>query len=247
MFAKNMMEGNVPHPTFVDVINNNEYNEPIKTEGLRDDLDEQDQNDVGIKRRLAFLDLMIESAYHGAELSDDEIKEEVDTIMFEGHDTTAAGSSFVLCLLGIHQHIQQKVFDEQQKMFGSTNRPATFNDTLEMKYLERVILETLRMFPPVPVIARRVNEDVKLGKIRRLNIVEYHLVNLNRWQLTKVSKELTIPAGATVVIGTYKVHRRGEIYNFPDVFDPDNFLPERCQNRHHYGFIPFSAGPRSCV
>lgn len=145
MFTKNMAEGNVPQPTFADVINNNnEVDIPLKSEGLRDDLDEQDQNDVGIKRRLAFLDLMIESAYHGAELTDSEIKEEVDTIMFEGHDTTAAGSSFVLCLLGIHQGIQQTVYEEQLKIFEGSDRRATFNDTLEMKYLERVILETLR-------------------------------------------------------------------------------------------------------
>lgn len=166
MFAKNMAEGNVPKPTFEDVINNNNDADIYsKSDGLRDDLDEQDQHDVGIKRRLAFLDLMIESAYHGADLSDEEIKEEVDTIMFEGHDTTAAGSSFVLCLLGIHRDIQKTVLEEQQKIFGNSDRRATFNDTLEMKYLERVILETLRMYPPVPIIARRVNEDVQLGKL----------------------------------------------------------------------------------
>lgn len=62
-----------------------------------------------------------------------------------------------------------------------------------------------------------------------------------------VSKDLVIPAGATVAIGTFKIHRRWDLYPFPDKFNPDNFLPERCQNRHYYGFIPFSAGPRSCV
>ncbi|XP_037028673.1 cytochrome P450 4g15-like [Bradysia coprophila] len=226
IFAQNMAEGNIPLPTFVDVINNNNTVPDVssKADGLRDDLDDQDQYDVGIKRRLAFLDLMIESAYHGAELTDAEIKEEVDTIMFEGHDTTAAGSSFVLCLLGIHLDIQRLVFEEQQNIFGNSDRRATFNDTLEMKYLERVILETLRLYPPVPIIARRVNEDVKL-----------------------VTNDIVIPAGATVVIGTFKTHRRFDLYYYADKFNPDNFLPERCQNRHYYGYIPFSAGPRSCV
>lgn len=58
---------------------------------------------------------------------------------------------------------------------------------------------------------------------------------------------MTVPAGATVVIGTFKVHRLAETYPNPDKFDPDNFLPERSANRHYYSFIPFSAGPRSCV
>lgn len=61
------------------------------------------------------------------------------------------------------------------------------------------------------------------------------------------SSDLTVPSGATVVIGTFKVHRQPDIYTNPDKFDPDNFLPERSANRHYYSFIPFSAGPRSCV
>lgn len=92
---------------------------------------------------------MIESAKNGANLNDTDIKEEVDTIMFEGHDTTAAGSSFVLCLMGIHQDVQERVYKEIYQIFGDSNREATFNDTMEMKYLERVIMESLRLYPPV--------------------------------------------------------------------------------------------------
>ncbi|XP_049778086.1 cytochrome P450 4g15 [Schistocerca cancellata] len=192
--------------------------------GLRDDLDEQDENDVGQKKRLAFLDLMIESAQNGVVLTDEEIKEEVDTIMFEGHDTTAAGSSFFLSLMGIHQDIQDKVIQELDEIFGDSDRPATFQDTLEMKYLERCILETLRMFPPVPIIARQLHEELKLA-----------------------SMDVTLPAGCTVVVGTYKIHHREDIYPNPEVFNPDNFIPEKTADRHYYAFIPFSAGPRSCV
>lgn len=85
--------------------------------------------------------------------------------ILQGHDTTAAGSSFVLCLLGVHTNIQVKVYDELYEIFGDSNRPVTFADTLQMKYLERVILESLRMYPPVPVIARKLKRDVKICKI----------------------------------------------------------------------------------
>ncbi|KAJ8976564.1 hypothetical protein NQ317_016358 [Molorchus minor] len=85
---------------------------------IRDDLDENDENDVGEKRRLPFLDFMVEASQtQGNQLSDDEIKEEVDTIMFEGHDTTAAASSFVLSVLGVHHDIQDKVFQELKDIF----------------------------------------------------------------------------------------------------------------------------------
>lgn len=190
---------------------------------LKDDLD-VDENDVGEKKRLAFLDLLLESAENGALISDEEIKNQVDTIMFEGHDTTAAGSSFFLSMMGVHQHIQDKVIQELDDIFGDSDRPATFQDTLEMKYLERCLMETLRMYPPVPIIARSLKQDLKLA-----------------------SSDLIVPAGATITVATFKLHRLESIYPNPDVFDPDNFLPEKQANRHYYAFVPFSAGPRSCV
>ncbi|KAH8238213.1 hypothetical protein KR032_001217 [Drosophila birchii] len=191
--------------------------------GLKDDLDVED-NDIGEKKRLAFLDLMLESAQNGALITDTEIKEQVDTIMFEGHDTTAAGSSFFLSLMGIHQGIQDRVLAELDTIFGDSQRPATFQDTLEMKYLERCLMETLRMYPPVPLIARELQEDLKLN-----------------------SGNYVIPRGATVTVATVLLHRNPKVYANPNVFDPDNFLPERQANRHYYAFVPFSAGPRSCV
>lgn len=226
-FDERYSEGQVPSPSLSEIISNENFGDEDKNQtktGLRDDLDENDENDIGEKRRLAFLDLMIEAAKSGANINNNDIKEQVDTIMFEGHDTTAAGSSFVLCLLGIHQEIQDRVYNEIKHIFGESDRDATFADTLEMKYLERVIKESLRMYPPVPVIARQINEDVRLP-----------------------SENVVAPAGCTVVVATLKLHRREDIYKNPNVFDPDNFLPEKAANRHYYSYIPFSAGPRSCV
>ncbi|XP_057340862.1 cytochrome P450 4g15-like [Microplitis mediator] len=190
----------------------------------RDDLDEIDENDVGEKRRLAFLDLLLELNRNGSTLTEEEVREEVDTIMFEGHDTTAAGSSFTLCVLGVHKDIQERVYEELNGIFKGSDRPCTFQDTLEMKYLERVIMESLRMFPPVPAIARQLNEDVKIA-----------------------TGGYVLPRGSTVIITPYQIHRLEEYYPNPEVFDPDRFLPEYTQNRHYYAYVPFSAGPRSCV
>jgi cytochrome P450 family 4 len=235
IFNKNLSEGNLPSPSFQEIVRNNEEVDLAvkkakakaqKVTGLRDDLDDIDENDIGEKRRLAFLDLMIETSHFNPDqLSQDEIKNQVDTIMFEGHDTTAAGSSFALCMLGCYKNIQEKVMEEQRRIFGNNfNREVTFADTIEMKYLERVILETLRMYPPVPIIARKLNQDIKLA-----------------------SENYTVPANTTIMIGTFKLHRRPDIFPNPDKFDPDNFLPERASSRHYYSYIPFSAGPRSCV
>ncbi|KAG5323942.1 C4G15 protein, partial [Acromyrmex heyeri] len=191
--------------------------------GLKDDLDIED-NDVGEKKRQAFLDLLMEAGQNGTVLTDEEVKEQVDTIMFEGHDTTAAASSFFLSIMGCHPDIQEKVIQELDEIFGDSDRPATFQDTLEMKYLERCLMETLRMYPPVPIIARTIKTDLKLA-----------------------SGDYTIPAGSTVIVTTFKMHRQPHLYPNPEIFDPDNFLPEKTANRHYYAFVPFSAGPRSCV
>ncbi|KAG8040378.1 hypothetical protein G9C98_000949 [Cotesia typhae] len=191
--------------------------------GLKDDLD-VDDNDVGEKKRLAFLDLLMEAGQNGTVLTEQEVKEQVDTIMFEGHDTTAAGSSFFLSMMGCHPDIQEKVIQELDQIFGDSDRPCTFQDTLEMKYLERCLMETLRLYPPVPIIARQIKTDLKLA-----------------------SGDYTVPGGCTVVVGTFKMHRLPHLYPDPDTFNPDNFLPEKTANRHYYAFIPFSAGPRSCV
>ncbi|KAL6440484.1 hypothetical protein ACFW04_003185 [Cataglyphis niger] len=216
-------------PESLNMTNNEENDKNIATKYtklhyVRDDLDEIDENDIGEKRRLAFLEMMLDLKKNGGQMTDEEIREEVNTIMFEGHDTTAAGSSFALCALGNHQDIQARVHEELDTIFGDSDRPCTFQDTLEMKYLERVILESLRLFPPVPLIARKLNEDVKI-----------------------ITGDYILPKTATVVIAQFAVHRSEKYYPNPTVFNPDNFLPEKMQQRHYYSFIPFSAGPRSCV
>lgn len=66
--------------------------------------------------------------------------------------------------MGCHQDIQEKVIQELDEIFGDSDRPVTFQDTLEMKYLERCLMETLRLFPPVPLIAREIKNDLKLGQ-----------------------------------------------------------------------------------
>jgi len=59
--------------------------------------------------------------------------------------------------------------------------------------------------------------------------------------------QYTIPAGITIYIQKYSLHRHPECYPNPEEFNPDNFLPERVRERHPYAYIPFSAGPRNCI
>jgi len=74
--------------------------------------------------------------------------------------------------MGCHPDIQEKVIQELDEIFGDSDRPATFQDTLEMKYLERCLMETLRMYPPVPIIARTIKTDLKLGEFLKLECMK---------------------------------------------------------------------------
>lgn len=146
---------------------------------------------------MAFLDLLIEASQDGTLISDEEIKEQVDTIMFEGHDTTAAASSYFLTLMGIHQDIQAKVVQELDEIFRGTNRPTTFNDTLEMKYLERCLLETLRLYPPVPIIGRQLNEDLKLGRLCKSSLDQQSFKLLNSCSVRELHNTSRMHCGNT--------------------------------------------------
>ncbi|XP_066993573.2 cytochrome P450 4C1 [Anabrus simplex] len=180
------------------------------------------EGDFGEKKRMALLDLLLQCSQNGTPLSNDDIREETDTFMFEGHDTTASGISFCLYLLSQHQDVQEKAVQEIREVIGDSDRHATFRDLQELKYLERVLKEAQRIYPSVPAFARELDDDIQLGG---------H----------------TLPAGTNIMIMEYYMNKHPGHFPDPDKFNPDRFLPENCEGRHPYAYVPFSAGPRNCV
>ncbi|KAK4313960.1 hypothetical protein Pmani_014705 [Petrolisthes manimaculis] len=181
-----------------------------------------DDEIIGKKRRLAFLDLLLEYSEEGRGLSDEDIREEVDTFMFEGHDTTAAAINWSLYLLGCHPEIQARVHEELDMIFSSPDQPVTMAELREMKLTENCIKEALRLFSSVPFLARELQEEAVIDNYR-------------------------IPEGTTVMVVTYRLHRDPDQFPDPERFDPDRFLPENVSKRHPYAYVPFSAGPRNCI
>ena len=105
-------------------------------------------DDVGGKRKHAFLDLLLQSKVDGKPLDAEDIREEVDTFMFEGHDTTTSGISFCLLNIAKHPEVQQRVYEEFQEVLGD-NKSITMQDLNQLHYLEKVIKESLRLYPSV--------------------------------------------------------------------------------------------------
>lgn len=129
------------------------------------------ENDCGIRRKLALLDVLFQSTIDGKPLNDMEIREEVDTFVFEGHDTTTSGVSFCLYNLAKHPKVQQKALEEIKSVVGDdVSKPVTQKVLNDLHYLELVIKESLRIFPSVPLFAREAQEDVEISECyRKLN------------------------------------------------------------------------------
>eukprot|EP00794_Sanderia_malayensis_P012110 gene12110-13361_t len=174
------------------------------------------------KKRLSFLDILLHN-YENAEIDMNGIREEVDTFMFEGHDTTAAGIFWTIYLLGRHPDALKKVQEEVDRVWNGKGEKTLLDLSKEFEYLTCVIKESLRMYPSVPLYARAVNEDIDLGK------------------------GLVLPSGSTFGIATFMVHRHPDFWDDPDDFKPERFLKENTTKRHPFAYIPFSAGPRNCI
>ncbi|XP_025831460.1 cytochrome P450 4d2 [Agrilus planipennis] len=178
---------------------------------------------LGIKKKLAFLDLLLQATVDGKPLSDTDLREEVDTFMFEGHDTTASAISFILYMLSKHKDVQEKIIQELNMIYADdTSRSCNHADLLQMKYLEAVIKETLRLYPSVPLFARQATEDI-------------------------IYENTLIPCGTRLSIFAFGIMRDPDLFPEPEKFDPDRFLYKTRNVQFPYAYIPFSAGPRNCI
>ncbi|XP_026817199.1 cytochrome P450 4C1-like [Rhopalosiphum maidis] len=176
------------------------------------------------KKLKVFLDTLFELNEAGANFSDDDIKDEVVTMMIGGSETSAITICFSLLLLAIYPDIQNKVYDEIYEIFHDDDETITVEDTTKLVYLEQVLKETLRLFPVLPLIFRELQDNVKI-----------------------VSDDHILPKGTTCIISILGTHHFSELYPNPWKFNPDNFDPENVASRHKYSFIAFSGGPRGCI
>jgi len=120
-------------------------------------------NNYGTQKRVAFLDMLLKIKHTDGTLTFNDIQEEVDTFMFEGHDTTTSAASWTTHLLGSHPEIQKKVQDELDSVLQGSERHLTNEDLGNLKYLECVIKEGLRLFPPVSFHGRKMSEDTTIS------------------------------------------------------------------------------------
>lgn len=140
-----------------------------------------------------------------------------------GFETSSTTATYCLYELAQYQDIQDKIrqeIDEMLKHHGGL----TYNAVNEMTYLHKVVNETMRKYPPVPVLNRVCTKEIDLP-----------------------TTNIHVPEGTSITIPVFGLHRDSSIYPHPDKFDPERFNAENIAARHPYAYLPFGEGPRVCI
>ena len=157
----------------------------------------------------------------GQGLSPKQIRDEVITFLLAGHETTSNALTWTFYLLSEHPEIRRKVIEEVRSNIPSSGN-ITIADLEKLSLTGRVLQESLRLYPPAWIVERTAISDDIIG-------------------------ETKIAAGSLVSICTYAVHHSPILWDNPEKFDPDRFLPENEAKRHNFAYIPFGGGPRICI
>ncbi|MGV9798276.1 cytochrome P450 [Mycobacterium sp. NPDC003449] len=155
----------------------------------------------------------------GRPLRDDDIANDLLIFMLAGHDTTATALTYALWVLGHHPDTQDRVAAEAAALGDRELTPA---DVPALGYTIQVLHEALRLCPPAAGVGRLAIRDIAVGGYR-------------------------VEAGSLLALGIYAVHHDPALWPDPRVFDPDRFSPQNTRTRDRWHFIPFAAGPRSCI
>ncbi|KAJ7332758.1 hypothetical protein JRQ81_014938 [Phrynocephalus forsythii] len=199
------------------------YTEKVIEERKKSLKEEGELEKIQNKRYLDFLDILLFAKdENGVGLSDEDLRAEVDTFMFEGHDTTASGISWIFYALAQNPEHQQRCREELKETLGDRDT-IQWDDLGKIPYTTMCIKESIRLYPPVPGVSRQLTKPMTFCDGR------------------------TLPEGALVAISIYCIHRNPSIWPDPEVFDPTRFSPEKSSQKHSHAFLPFSAGPRNCI
>jgi cytochrome P450 len=155
----------------------------------------------------------------GQTLSDEEICSELISFMNAGHDTTATTLTYALWALGHRPQLQDRVVAEIREL---GDRELTPDDVPRLEYTVAVLHEALRLCPPAAALGRVAMQEIEVDGYR-------------------------VEKGATLVAGIYAVQRDSSLWDEPLQFNPDRFSPANAKARDRWQYLPFGAGPRSCI
>jgi enediyne biosynthesis protein E7 len=156
----------------------------------------------------------------GEGMADQQVRDEVLTLLLAGHETTANALSWTFYLLAQHPHIEARLQEEYQRVLNG--RPATIEDLPQLPFTRMVVEEAMRLYPPAWGLGRRALGNDEIGGY-------------------------AIPRGAYVLVFPYVTHRHPAFWERPGAFDPERFSAQLSAGRHRFAYFPFGGGPRLCL
>ncbi len=156
----------------------------------------------------------------GEMMSDKQLRDEIMTIFLAGHETTANALSWALYLLSQNPEVEKKYFEEIDSVLGK--RTPAFEDLKNLPYLQQIIHESLRLFPPAWILGRTAINDDEIAGV-------------------KINK------GDNIMISPWQIHRSKSFWENPEQFIPERFTPEKMKDLHKFVYFPFGGGPRFCI
>jgi cytochrome P450 len=170
---------------------------------------------------LSMLLLAVDEEGDGRGMTDQQARDEAITLFNAGHDSTAAALAWIWYLVASHADVESRLIEEVDSVLRG--RAATYADVPRLPYVEMVVKESLRLYPPTwTLFAREAIGPVELGGY-------------------------TIPRGAWVYTFPYVTHRDPRFFENPEMFDPLRFSPGRVEKIPPYAYFPFGGGPRVCI
>lgn len=157
----------------------------------------------------------------GEPFSDRELLDEVMTLIIAGFETSAGTLNWAWYLIATHPDVAARIVAETEAVL-SKDAPLTSESVGELTYLEQVINETMRLYPPGWVFSRRALEDTDIG-------------------------DFDVPEGTDLYMSPYILHRTEDFWDRPEEFDPERFSAKNYDAEQEAAFIPFSLGPRRCI
>ncbi|MEO7507666.1 MAG: cytochrome P450 [Pyrinomonadaceae bacterium] len=157
----------------------------------------------------------------GAGMTDEQVRDEALTLFIAGHETTANALVWTWYLLSQNPEVEARLHAELDLVL-EVGRPLTPADLPKLVYTERVIAESMRLYPPAWAVGRKAVRDCQIG-------------------------EYTIPANSLILVNIFGVHRDPRFFTDPERFDPDRWSAEEKERRHAYSYVPFGGGIRRCI
>ncbi len=156
----------------------------------------------------------------GSGMTDRQLRDEVLTFLLAGHETTAVSLSWTWYLLSQHPEAELKLREELSA--GSRGRPPQLEDLPRLPYTDKVVKESMRLYPPAWSLARTVAKEIEVAGYR-------------------------LPVGSNVVMSPWILHRDPRFFGQPEQFNPDRWTADAAQHLPKFAYFPFGGGPRLCI